>query len=182
MILPRELLLSSLCFLHGTMTASEGLLEAAIRKGDIDDLGLYFTHHLAEERGHVQMLEADLDRLGVRCILKFPAAAQIAGAQYYYIEHEHPAMLLGYMAALEKNGLTIAQVNALEAAYGPLTCSRHHAVHDISHTRELHDQIDLLDEPLRSRVRENEAWTVADYRSRIAGMIFAAAERFKAAA
>jgi hypothetical protein len=180
--LPRELLLSALCYLHGTMTASEGLLEAAIRKGEVDALGMYFAHHLREERGHLQMLEADLERLGVKHILKFPAAAQLAGAQYYYIGHEHPAMLLGYMSALERNGPTPWQIDELERVYGPLTCSRHHAVHDPHHARELREQIDRLPDPLRSRVLENEAWTIHDYRSRIVPMIHVAAAHFAKAA
>jgi hypothetical protein len=178
MVPDRPLLLSALCYLHGTMTASEKLLEAAIRKGELDDLGLYFTQHLAEERGHLQMLEADLERLGVKRILKFPAAAQLAGAQYYYIEHEHPALLLGYMAALERNGLTEAQVDELEREYGPLSCLRHHAIHDVGHAKELRVQIDTLAELLRTRVRENEAWTVHDYRTRIVPMIQLAAHHF----
>lgn len=177
-MVPRPLLLSVLCFLHGTMTASEELLRTAIRKGDADDLGLYFTQHLAEECGHVEMLEADLARLGVHRILKFPAAAQLAGAQYYYIEHEHPAMLLGYMAALESNGPTSAQLDAIEAVHGPLKCSRHHVFHDVGHAADLRAQIEALPQPLKMRVLENEAWTMTDYRARCIPMIEAASQHF----
>lgn len=169
---------ANLCFLHGTMTASEGLLQAAIRKCEVDDLGLYFTRHLAEENGHLAMLEADLQALGVNTILKFPAAAQLAGAQYYYIEHDHPALLLGYMAALEGNAPSLAQVTALEAEHGPLKCTRHHALHDVEHTRELHEEIDRLPESLRARVIENLQWTMSDFNSRCIPMIAAASHYF----
>lgn len=175
-----EFLRANLCFLHGTMTASEGLLQAAIRKCDIDDLGLYFTRHLGEETGHLQMLERDLAALGVRTILQFPAAAQLAGAQYYYIEHEHPALLLGYMAALECHPPTVAQVDELEAEHGPLVCTRHHAKHDIEHGRLLREEIAKLGEGLQQRVRENEAWTIQDFNSRVIPMINLAANYFKA--
>lgn len=169
---------ANLCFLHGTMTASEGLLEAAIRRCNIDDLGLYYTRHLAEERGHLAMLEEDLQALGVNTILKFPAAAQLAGAQYYYIEHEHPALLLGYMAALEGNAPSLAQVVALEAEHGPLKCTRHHALHDVDHTRELREEIERLDGTLKARVLDNLEWTVSDFNSRVIPMIAAASHYF----
>lgn len=175
------LLRANLCFIHGTMTASEGLLKAAIRKGDIDELGLYFTEHLTEETGHLAMLEQDLIALGVTRIVKFPAAAQLAGAQYYYIEHEHPAMLLGYMVALEGNAPTIEQVDALEAQHGPLTCTRHHALHDPGHAVGLREQIAKLPEALQARVHENEMWTLRDINQRIMPMIEWAANHFKAA-
>jgi hypothetical protein len=176
-----EFLRANLCFLHGTMTASEGLLQAAIRKGEVDELGLYFTRHLAEERGHLAMLEADLERLGVKRILKFPLAAQLAGAQYYYIEHDHPAMLLGYMAALESNPPTLEQIDALESEHGPLPCTRHHALHDPEHSRELRAQIERLEPELKARALANEIWTLAEMRERVIPTIQLAANHFKAA-
>lgn len=169
---------ANLCFLHGTMTASEGLLQAAIRRGKPDELGSYFTRHLDEEAGHLAMLETDLQRLGVQTILKFPAAAQLAGAQYYYIEHEHPAMLLGYMAALECTPPSIEAVNALEAEHGPLICTRHHALHDVAHSLDLREQIDRLEPDLKQRVLDNEAWTLHDIRMRVIPMITKAANYF----
>lgn len=176
-----QFLRANLCFLHGTMTASEGLLRAAITRAGSDDLHAYFSQHLADESGHLAMLEEDLARLGVDRIIKFPAAAQLAGAQYYYIEHEHPAMLLGYMAALECHPPTLEQVDALEAEHGPLTCTRHHAVHDPEHGQGLREQISQLAEPLQARVHENEMWTLRDFNQRILPMIEWAANHFKAA-
>jgi hypothetical protein len=171
---------ANLCFLHGTMRASEGLLQAAIRKGEVDELGLYFAQHLAQETGHLQMLEQDLERLGVKEILQFPEAAQFAGAQYYYIEHEHPALLLGYMAALECHPSTLEQVDQLEAEHGPLICTRHHATHDPEHAAQLREQIAKLPDDLRSRVDDNEKFTMRDFNQRILPMIYQASKYFEA--
>lgn len=169
---------ANLCFLHGIVTASEGLLEAAIRKGDVDDLGLYFTRHLTEETGHLAMVEQDLASLGVAKILNFPVAAQLAGAQYYYIAHETPALLLGYMAALEGNPVPLVMVDELEAAYGPLVSIRHHAAHDPEHIRELRDQIERLAPAVKQRVLDNESWTLNEIRSRVLPSIEAASQHF----
>lgn len=172
-MLSRSQLVSMLCFLHGTMMASEGMLKAAIRKSRGESRA-YFAEHLEEESGHVDMLKADLSRLGCTTILKFPVAAQIAGAQYYYIEHEHPSMLLGYMAALECNSLPIERVTQLENIFGPLTCARHHASHDPHHGAELRRRIDDLPQPLKVRALENEQWTLHDWAIRALPMIEAA--------
>lgn len=169
---------ANLCFLHGIVTASEGLLRAAIHKGDVDDLGLYFTRHLAEETGHLTMVEQDLKSLGVTKILHFPVAAQLAGAQYYYIAHDDPALLLGYMAALEGNPVPLAMVDELEATYGPLVSIRHHAEHDPEHGRDLRNQIARLVPGLERRVLENEAWTLHEIRSRVIPSIEAASQHF----
>ena len=142
-----EFLRANLCFLHGTMTASEGLLREAIyhSKGELSS---YFAKHLVEEIGHLEMLESELKGLGVTTILPFRAAAQVAGAQYYYIKHEHPAILLGYMRALESMAPTAPQLAELEAEHGALNCTRHHALHDPGHVADLEIQIDKLDAPL----------------------------------
>lgn len=169
---------ANLCFLHGTMTASEQLLRRAMGSTGSTPLYDYFSRHLDEETGHIVMLEQELAQLGVTHILKFPAAAQLAGAQYYYIEHEHPAMLLGYMAAMESLAPSIERLKMLEEENGPLTCTRHHALHDAAHTAELHRQIERLPEPLKSRVRENERFVLHDLHTRIAPMIELASHNF----
>jgi hypothetical protein len=168
---------ANLCFLHGIVTASENLLANAIAHSN-GYLKIYFGEHLREETGHLAMVEQDLANLGVENILHFPAAAQLAGAQYYYITHENPALLLGYMAALECNSIPLSTVNELEATYGPLLSIRHHAEHDINHGRDVREQIERLDAKLQERVRENECWVLHDIASRITPMIIAASEHF----
>lgn len=168
---------ANLCFLHGIVMASENLLANAIAHSN-GSLKIYFSEHLQEETGHLSMVEQDLASLGVTKILNFPVAAQLAGAQYYYITHESPALLLGYMAALECNPVPLAMVDELEAAYGPLVSIRHHATHDPEHGRELRDQIARLDPAVERRVLENEAWTLHEIRARAIPSIEAASQHF----
>lgn len=169
---------ANMCFLHGLMRASEGLLYSAISHST-GDLRSWFERHLEQERGHLQMLAQDICALGITRVLSFPAAAQLAGAQYYLIEHENPALLLGYMAALEGSAPPIAQVDALEKQFGQLRCTRHHAEHDPGHVEEIRGEIRKLAAPLRQRVEENETWTLRDLRDRIVPMIQHASNFFR---
>jgi hypothetical protein len=173
----KELLKANLVFLHGTMLASEELLRRAIAKSD-GALREYFEKHLLEETGHVEMLETDLANLGVTEIIRCPEAAKLAGAQYYYIEHEHPALLLGYMGAME-NPLSLDYVDALEAMYGPLTCLRHHAFHDIGHSREIAEMIDGLGD-IKMRVFEHKKWVEQELQTVIWPCVHQLAERLVA--
>jgi hypothetical protein len=68
----------------------------------------YLHGHIAEERGHDDWIAADLAASGEnpgRCLAPIPSAevACLVGAQYYWLEHYHPATLLGYIAVLEGN-------------------------------------------------------------------------------
>lgn len=168
---------ANLCFLHGIVTASENLLANAIAHSN-GHLKIYFDEHLQEETGHLAMVKQDLASLGVTHILNFPIAAQLAGAQYYYITHDDPALLLGYMAALEGNPTPLWMVDELEAAYGPLVSIRHHATHDPEHGRELRTQIARLVPAVERRVLENEAWTLHEIKSRVIPSIEAASHYF----
>jgi hypothetical protein len=70
-------------------------------------LAEYLRGHIEEERDHDRWLLEDLAVLGVGHpdALLPPAlqegVAELAGAQYYWVRHLHPACLLGYMAVLE---------------------------------------------------------------------------------
>lgn len=156
-LLDKQFLCSGLSFVYRTMIASVPLLDFAIERAT-GDLLRYYNEHREEERGHDEMLRDDLRRLGVKEIPHSHAAAQMAGAQYYFIAHEHPAMLLGYMHALEKNSLPLEMVDALSAHHGTeLTALRHHAKHDPLHRMDLERMIEGLPTALRERVRWNEA-------------------------
>lgn len=140
----KQALQLSLAFVYRLIVASEDLLMRAIAKTPPGALHDYFCEHLNEETGHAQMLAADLARLGMVQIPAFHLAELMAGSQYYLIEHAHPAALLGYMAALESNPLTLATVDSLEAKYGRLDCLRLHATRDPIHAPEVRKQIDAL--------------------------------------
>lgn len=154
-----EGLIKGMCFCYRTMVASAPLLSLAIPESE-GKLKEYYIKHLEEEVGHELMLEDDLRRLGVEQIPYSHDAAKIAGAQYYFIVHDDPALLLGYMKALEQNPVTPEQVDELSKLCGTeLTCMKHHAIHDREHKQDLQDMIDGLDPCLRLRVLWNERKT-----------------------
>lgn len=152
----RQALCNALSFFYRTMVASAPLLAFAIERSD-GALRDYYQQHYAEEVGHDEMLRRDLENLGMKEIPKFHAAAQIAGSQYYLIAHEHPAMLLGYMHALESRTVTPEIADELSKAHGvELTALKHHAEHDPHHKGDLERMIAGLDDELRSLVLWNE--------------------------
>lgn len=151
----QKTLTTMLSFAYRIMVASEPLLERAI-DSSVGSLHDYFVKHLEEERGHADILAADLARLGVGPIPKFHLAELIAGNQYYLIQHEHPASLLGYMAALEGHPQPLGDVDELEKQFGPLPTLRIHAENDGWHLEDIRRQIATLPPPLQSLVALNE--------------------------
>lgn len=150
-------LVKMLSFFYRTMLASEALLSRAIIGAETNELMQYYIKHRNEEEGHDEILLDDLNRLGIDEPATFHYAAQFAGSQYYLIEHDHTAMLLGYMRAMESDSLPLEEIDKLEAHHGTaLTCLRHHALHDPDHKRDLDAMIDLLDPQLKDRVIWNE--------------------------
>lgn len=146
-----------LCFVYRVIVASEALLEFALplAEGELLD---YYRHHLEEERGHEKMLENDLKALGVTDIPRSHRAAQIAGSQYYLLAHDHPALLLGYMHALESNVMKPEQVDELSKHHGvELTALKHHAIHDQWHKQDLERMIAGLNCDLKKLVAWNES-------------------------
>lgn len=155
-LLDVNVLRAVMCFFYRTMVASVPLLMFAIQRCD-GPLREYYLQHAAEELGHDEMLKADLAALGVTDIPLSHQAAQIAGSQYHLIAHEHPALLLGYMLALERDSLTPEQVDALGKHHGvTLTALRHHSEHDPIHRDDLLRVIAGLPESLQELVRWNE--------------------------
>lgn len=156
MLQERDILVRTLCTVYRMMVASVPLLEFAIPRST-GAVRRYYAQHLIEEDGHDEMLLDDLNRLGVEDIPRSHIAAQIAGSQYYLIAHEHPALLLGYMHALERESLSVDAVDALSAHHGtPLTCLRHHSLHDPAHKLDLETVIASHSEWMQQRIRWNE--------------------------
>jgi hypothetical protein len=147
--------------MHALIRASVPLMERAAERcarlapHDLtaEPLGRYFTEHAEEERGHDDWLLEDLAAAGTdpAAVLDAPpdpVAAELAGVQYYRIEHQHPVVLLGYIAVLEGNAPApwladrLAAGTALpEAAFRTL---RAHAALDTRHTAELDALLDML--------------------------------------
>lgn len=66
----------------------------------------YLCRHIEEERGHDMWLLEDYAAAGGDpevLLEKIPSVqvANMAGAQYYWMLHHHPVMILGHLAALE---------------------------------------------------------------------------------
>lgn len=152
-------LFKMLSFAYGLMVASVPLLEYAIPRctGKLQE---YYQDHLAEERGHDHMLFKDLCSFGMGPIPRYVQAASLAGLQYYLIDQEHPALLLGYMLALESESLPIPMIAQLAERHGvQLTALHHHAVHDPVHKADLENMIGRIDQPeLFRRLIENKEY------------------------
>jgi hypothetical protein len=152
----RQILVGTLSFVYRMIVASEPLLELACTKAK-GALLAYYRQHLEEERAHDEMLLDDLKRLGVGEVPRFHSAAAVAGSQYYLLQHDDPALLLGYMRALESSSMPVATVDSLSERHGvDLTALRHHALHDPHHKADLDAMIASLEPELRARVEWNE--------------------------
>jgi hypothetical protein len=141
--------------IHQITRASGPLMEAALRacrlrRGDPATAGLasYLERHIEEERHHDLWLLEDLESVGVARadVLSLPPPAAVAGmvgAQYYWIHHHDPVMLIGYMLMLECNAPTPETVTDLKRRSGlPESFFRTHRVHadlDPEHQSELLD-------------------------------------------
>ena len=122
----RERYSQHLIMLHGTVRASVPLMETAVdvaerkHSGDPVAAGVaeYLKGHIPEEVGHDDWLLQDLEVLGIarQAVISRPPAASVAalvGAQYYWILHHHPVVLLGYIAVMEVRQLSSVSMNSL---------------------------------------------------------------------
>jgi hypothetical protein len=152
--------------LHGVVRASVPLLEEARRASlaiagsDAVAAGLlgWLERHVEEETGHDQWLLEDLETLGVRAdeVWARPPAdstARAVGAQYYWIRHDHPVALLGYVAVVEGRPPSVAFLDRLVETTGlPPAAFRtlyRHAESDVAHGADLRALLDAL--PLAGR-------------------------------
>lgn len=119
-----------------------------------DPLIGYFVHHVEEERGHDEWILEDLEVLGVPrsttlARIPSPTVAALVGAQYYWIRHHHPVLLLGYISVLEGFAPSVESVDALGRRAGvpatALRTLREHATVDDEHSRDLDRLVDSLD-------------------------------------
>lgn len=118
----------------------------------------YLDHHIEEERNHDVWLLDDLEELGLprhQVLARPPSltAARLVGAQYYWIYHDHPVSLLGYMAGLEGG---VASEDFIEGFITRTGIRREgvrtlllHARIDAQHEADLDELIDNL--PLTAR-------------------------------
>ena len=161
-----EALPAFLVLLHQIMRASVPLMRAAAvvaRESAANDplsaaLADYYEHHCDEEKDHDLWTLNDLDAAGfdreaVLDRLPPPDVASMVGAQYYWLHHYHPVMLLGYIAVLEGSPPSSAHISEIEARTGlPSDIFRTYRFHgevDPHHLADLDRTIDQL--PLTAR-------------------------------
>jgi hypothetical protein len=153
---------------HGMIRASVSLmnsasLEAAKRRNEplYRILEEYLNIHAVEELNHDEWLLDDLASLGQSeaVVAERPSrlVAAMVGAQYYWIRHFDPIMIIGYIAVLEGSPPTEKGLNdLLDRTSLPRRCLRtafKHAMLDIKHASDLDDFIDRL--PLQDHHRED---------------------------
>jgi len=152
--------------LQQIMRATVPLMEAARDRcaelSDSDELCRqlheYYAKHIEEERDHDVWALDDLEAVGyprdaVEDMLPLPDVASLMGAQYYWIHHFHPVMMLGCIAMLEGGPPTEALIQKLERESGlPTEAFRTYRFHgevDPHHLKDLDDALDSL--PLSRR-------------------------------
>jgi pyrroloquinoline quinone (PQQ) biosynthesis protein C len=145
---------------HCVIRASVPLMETALaraRAAQSDPvsaaLAPYLEEHIDEERDHDEWLLDDLEVLGldrgeVLARPPSPIVAAMVGAQYYWIFHYHPVVLLGYVSLLEGYPPSTELIERLIRATGyPREAFRTmigHAELDPHHRDELNDLLDSL--------------------------------------
>lgn len=117
---------SWLALAHDLVSATTPLLAQAASdaacRGE-SRLAAYFAQQAADETGHDVWLREDWRAAGgdPRALVDrvpAPAAARLAGAQYYYLRHGHPVALLGHIAVLEWNPPRAEGIPGLAARTG----------------------------------------------------------------
>jgi hypothetical protein len=116
-------------------------------------LAAYLDEHIEEERGHDEWLLDDLTHAGlsraeVLSRIPSPRTAALVGAQYYWVQHEHPVSILGYLMVVEGRALTPALIDEMQARSGlpaaAFRAAREHARLDPGHAGELDRIVDAL--------------------------------------
>jgi hypothetical protein len=156
-----ELVPAFLVLLHQIMRASVPLMECAVRRCEqlqsddplAETLASYYRHHIEEEQDHEQWALEDLQEAGFDPQTALnqippPQVAQLLGAQYYWILHHHPIMLLGLIMVLEAYPPSSSLIDKIrdssgvpEAAFKTL---RMHGELDPHHSAELDEFMDSL--------------------------------------
>jgi len=152
-----EYLFMSHCIIRASVPLMETALDRARSIGPDDPVaaGLadYLRTHIDEERDHDEWLLEDLEALGFDrfAILARPPSPTVAwavGAQYYWILHHHPVVLLGWIGLLEGYPPTPEVIDRLMAAtgYAPeaFRTLALHAELDPGHGDELFEALDSL--------------------------------------
>lgn len=138
--------------MHAVIRATVPLLTAARdRSHALGDAVLadYFAEHAREEADHDVWLLEDLEVVGRPAMAAPPpVVAELVGPQYYWVLHEHPVSLLGYIAVMEGHPPTGELIAHLERRTGypraAFRTMRRHADLDVGHRASLDRLLDRL--------------------------------------
>lgn len=139
-------------------TARDKAAERAVEDDLCKSLEIYYGKHAREEQNHDVWALEDMDAVGyptdaVLDRVPLPDVAAMMGAQYYWIHHYHPVMLIGCIAVLESGPPTEALIDRLErqTGLGPqaFRTYRFHGAVDPRHLEELDAAVDEM--PLTRR-------------------------------
>jgi hypothetical protein len=149
-----------LAMMYSIMKSSVPLMQTAYLRCTTDKsnelnmkLGDYLDHHIKEELDHDEWLLDDLEVIGVsrvKILNKVPLqeVSELVGSQYYWINHWHPVVLLGYIAFLEGDPPTRETIESLkintgfhDSAFRTLV---KHSDLDIKHLEDLNHVLDNL--------------------------------------
>jgi Iron-containing redox enzyme len=153
-------------WLHGAVRASVPLMQMALDRAEAlsgrdsvaSRLAMYLRGHIPEEVGHDAWLLEDMREIGLDTELFLqgltpPSVAALVGSQYYWVLHEHPVALLGYVFVLEGYPPSTEQVDDHVRTTGyparAFRTLREHAEIDGHHKRELDRALDEM--PLSPR-------------------------------
>lgn len=109
----------------------------------------YLQQHIEEEADHDTWLLEDLAYIGGGpSQIPSRIVSAMVGSQYYFIHHTHPAVLLGYIFALESFPPPKRAVESLQGTPGldlrALRTVLFHSLEDPSHACDLEEVIDSL--------------------------------------
>jgi hypothetical protein len=152
---------------------STRLLATASGRMPLDPIGdamhLRYAKHIGEEQKHETLCIHDLKKLGLdlESIPERAATRMFWEPQYYKVEHDHPAMLMGYILVLEAMASVKGPwiLSEVEKAHGAKSGSfvKVHAEEDLSHVEKAYKAIEPLDPVLRTRIAENIVQTTQAY-------------------
>ena len=156
-----EIVPSYLVLLHQLMRASVPLMERGAeiceRLGATDPvagkLRPYYLSHIDDEQNHdvwalEDLVAAGYDGNSVLAVAPSPQVANLVGAQYYWLNHHHPIMLMGYITVLEALPPSMEHIDNIRDRSGVPECAfrtfRMHGELDPGHSREIDDMLDSL--------------------------------------
>jgi len=157
----REMTIAFLVLLHQIMRASVPLMQRAAERCDQLEgtdktaalLGGYYRQHISEELHHDTWALEDLKAAGcdperILSITPSVEVARLVGTQYYWVNHHHPLMLLGYIAVLEAFPPADSKINEIRDGSGlPNSTFRTLRIHgdlDPTHSAEIDQTFNTL--------------------------------------